>query len=228
MPAKNIIKVYLENSFYHIYNRSIEKILIFKDNQDYTVFLHFLKRYLSPPPENPNMIVPRWKSDIFDKIQLIAYCLMPNHFHLLVKQSSLNAIVSFMRSLANSYVHYFNKRYGRNGPLFQGNYKAVIVETEPYLLHLSRYIHLNPYELNFSNEVGPRTRSNLTNLENYPYSSYEDYLGKRKTNWIHPEEILAFFKTAQKTGLQDILSYQSFIEDYQEDPKEILGTLTID
>lgn len=222
MPAKNIVKVYKENSFYHVYNRGIETGLIFRNQKDYTVFLYFLKRYLNPPPEDPNMISPRWKSDIFDKTQLIAYCLMPNHFHLMIKQFTKEAMTDLMRSVGTSYVAYFNKRYDRNGPLFQGNYKAVLVETESYLLHLTRYIHLNPLE---PNRVGPRTRLDLVS---YPYSSYGDYLGKRKTGWVHPEEILAFFKTAQRTKLKDILSYQSFVEDYMEDPKEILGTLAID
>lgn len=222
MPAKNAIKVYVENGFYHIYNRGVEKRDIFLDEQDYKVFLHFLKRYLTPPPESPDRIQPGWKFDLFDKINLIAYCLMPNHFHLMIKQFTKEAMAEFMRALSNSYIRYFNEKYERIGVLFQGRYKAVLVETEPYLLHLTRYIHLNPTELE---EVRPGGRSDLVG---YPYSSYGEYLGKRKTSWVHPEEILTFFKTAQKTSLKDLLSYQSFVEDYKEDPKEILGSLAID
>lgn len=223
MPSKNILKIYLENSYYHIYNRGIEGREIFRDERDYKVFLHFLKRYLTPPATDLSEIKPRYKADIFDQLHLIAYCLMPNHFHLLVKQFSKNAIVSLMRALGNSYVYYFNKRDQRTGPLFEGRYKATIIETEPYLLHLTRYIHLNPLL-----EDGPRTRTDLVRLVEYPYSSYGDYLGRRQTNWVHPEEILSFFKTAQRTSLKDILSYQSFVEDYKESPREILDGLTID
>lgn len=111
---------------------------------------------------------------------------MPNHFHLMVKQTEKETITSFMRALGDSYTQYFNKKYQRVGPLFQGVYKAVLVKKEPYLLHLSRYIHLNPH------------------------SSYGEYLGIRQTKWIRPEEILAFFKTTQRTNLKDLLSYQSF------------------
>lgn len=227
MPAKNAIKVYKENSYYHAYNRGIESRNIFLDKQDYKVFLHLLKRYLTQPPQSPDRVRPGWRSDLFDKIKLIAYCLMPNHFHLMVKQSTERAITEFMQALSNSYVRYFNEKYERTGPLFQGRYRAVLVEDEPYLLHLTRYIHLNPSELEELEleEVRPASRSDLVG---YPYSSHGDFLGKRKTSWVHPEEILAFFKTAQRTKLTDFLSYQSFIEDFKEDPKEILGPLTID
>ncbi len=222
VPAKNTIKPYLENSFYHLYNRGVDSREIFHDKQDYKVFLHFLKRYLTEPPETPDQVRPPWRSDLYDKINLIAYCLMPNHFHLMVKQFTTHAITEFMRALLNSYVRYFNKKYERVGPLFQGRYKGILIESEPYLLHLTRYIHLNPTEVG---EVGPPARSDLVR---YPYSSYGDYLGKRRTNWLHPEEILVFFRSRQKTSLRDILSYQSFVEEYKEDSKEILGELTID
>lgn len=226
MPAKNTVKIYTENSFYHLYNRGVEERDIFLDEQDYKVFLHFLKRYLTKPPESPDRIQPVWKFDLFDKLQLIAYCLMPNHFHLLIKQVTKQAITDFMRALANSYVRYFNEKYKRVGTLFEGIYKGVLVENETYLLHLTRYIHINPMEVM---EVQPGDRLHLKEiLINYPYSSYGEYLGKRQTTWIHPEEILAFFKTAQRTNLKDFLSYQSFVEDYKEDPKEILKKLAID
>lgn len=223
MPAKNAIKTYLENGYYHIYNRGVGKQDIFLDEQDYKVFLHYLKRYLTQPPVSPDQVRPPWRSDLYDKINLIAYCLMPNHLHLMIKQFVNKAIIDFMRALSNSYVRYFNEKYERVGPLFQGRYKAVLIETDSYLLHLTRYIHLNPIELR---EVRPPGRSDL--VRSYPYSSYGDYLGKRKTVWVYPEEILAFFRSTQRTSLRDILSYQSFVEDYKEDSREILSTLTID
>jgi putative transposase len=229
MPAKNAIKVYTENGYYHLYNRGVEKRSIFLDEQDYKVFLHFLKRYLTQPPDSPDQVRPGWRSDLYDKLTLIAYCLMPNHFHLMVKQSIKEAIAEFMRALSNSYIRYFNEKYERVGSLFQGRYKGVLVESEPYFLHLTRYIHLNPLELDSFGEVRPGDRSDLREkLGDYSFSSYAEYLGKRRTSWIHPEEILGFFKTAQKTSLKDCLSYQSFVEKYQEDPQLILGEFSID
>jgi len=240
MPSKNAVKLYIENSYYHIYNRGVDKREIFTDKKDYTVFLGLLRRYLVPP-ENENKLDskngiinkntikskvgprndikrPRYRTDLYNKIQLISYCLMPNHFHLMIKQSTKEAIIDIMRALSNSYVIYFNKKYERTGPLFSGKYKAVLVEGESYLLHLTRYIHLNPIDLGY-------TRSDLVS---YPYSSYADYLGKKNAEWLNPEEIISFFRSAQKKDLRDMLSYQSFVEDYLEDSKEMLLELTID
>jgi putative transposase len=235
MPCKNSLKIYTENGYYHLYNRGVEKRNIFLDEQDFQVFLHFLKRYLSAPIVTPDHIQPNWKFDLFDKLKLIAYCLMPNHFHLLIKQTTKMTIADFMRALSNSYIRYFNEKYDRVGPLFQGTYKGVLIENDSYLLHLSRYIHLNPCELlnmrdsSIHFEVKPPDRLNLVRkLEEYRYSSYADYLGKQNTKWIHTEEILTFFKTTRKTNRKECLSYQSFIEDFKENPKEILDTLAID
>lgn len=214
MPAKNTVKVYVENSYYHLYNRGVAKQKIFRNQKDYLIFLHILKRYLAP--SRKDMLRPLKTSNLCKNIKLLSYCLLPNHFHLLVKQKTLRAITEFMRRVNNSYVKYFNERYKRVGPLFQGRYKAVIIETEAQLLHLSRYIHLNPL-------VSQKTssRSDLKNNHNNTlisqFSSYEDYVGKRKTSWLDTEEILQFFKMYEKSPLGDIFSYQSFVENYQED-----------
>lgn len=218
MPAKNTLKVYVEKGFYHLYNRGVNKQPVFLTSHDYKTFLYYLKNYLTPP--YPGQKHPNRRSDLHEQIELIAYVLMPNHFHLLVKQVTERAITKFMRCLSNSYVKCFNEQHNRTGPLFEGKYKAALIETEPYLLHLTRYIHLNPKELS----------SGRSDLRNYPYSSYKDYLAKRKrkTGWLRSEEILAFFKTAQRTSLKDMLSYQSFVEDYIQNPEEVLEELTLE
>jgi len=223
MPAKNSIKLYLTNSYYHIYNRGVEKRKIFQDDQDYKVFLSYLKIYLEPPKKQEktefkinNTVfrgVKRPLNNFNSKIELIAYCLMTNHFHLLVYQKSEKAIEFFMRSLGTKYSQYFNKKYERVGYLFQGTYKAALVENDNYLFHLSRYIHLNPFKETPSKDV---------------YSSYADYLKLRNTSWVKPEKVLEFFKRAQKTSLKDIFSYQSFVEDYLLDPKEVIAEVAID
>ena len=228
MPSKNVIKAYIENGYYHIYNRGVEKRIIFQDEQDYKVFLAYLKVYLNPPTKPGNRIViiknktfktyTRPLNNYHQQLDLLSYCLMPNHFHLLVRQNENRIIESFMRSLSTKYSVYFNKRYDRVGSLFQGPYKAVLIEHDNQLLHLSRYIHLNPA----TTKVSP-----LYALHR-GYSSYIDYIGKRHTPWLKTKEVLSFFKTAQKTGLRDVLSYQSFIEDYMHDSKETLEEMTID
>ena len=112
---------------------------------------------------------------------------------------------------------YFNKKYKRLGPLFQGKYKAALILEDPYLLHVSRYIHLNPNSLTGSEPVST-----------YSYSSYAYYLGDKSANWVIPEPILAYFKNAKRQGLKDFSSYQSFVETYKEDPGEIIGELTLE
>lgn len=226
MPAKNRVKTYIENGYYHVYNRGVEKRDIFLDDQDYRVFLHFLKFYLSPPPAkfaHPLSEITNFKptrirdfSSLNQEVELLAYCLMPNHFHFLLYQKTLSGMTKLLRRLLTNYAMYFNRKHERNGYLFQGNYKAVLVLEEPYLLHLSRYIHLNPAELTGTDPV------------KWLYSSYLYYLGTKRATWINPEPILSFFKTAQRISLKDLFSYQSFIEDFQEDSKEILGNLIIE
>lgn len=228
MPAKNVLKIYSKNGYYHIYNRGVEKRVIFCDKQDYRVFLSYIKAYLKPPLPIKIEITTiggitfnkpkRPLNNFYKEIELLSFCLMPNHFHLLIKQKSSKSIEFFMRSLLTRYVSYFNKRYKRVGVLFQGPYKAVLIENENYLLHLSRYIHLN------SQKHLPVKDSPL----HLAYSSYGDYLGLRKTAWVKTDLILSFFKTAQKTNFRDILSYQSFVEDYLEDSEEKLGKLILE
>ena len=169
MPAKNSIKEFISDSYYHLYNRGVEKRLIFQDEQDYSVFISYLKTYLVPKdlelinqtfsnpnssPKDKDKALKLLRLNNFSKeIDLLVYCLMPNHFHLLVHQKSENSIDRFTNSIFTRYSMYFNKKYKRVGPLFQGLYKAVRVGSEEQLLWLSRYIHLNPKELLTSQEV---------------------------------------------------------------------------
>lgn len=208
MPAKNSVKQFIENGYYHLYNRGVEKRNIFLDQQDYAVFLHYLKQYLDPTLS----VKGSDPHSLSAEIELLSFCLMPNHFHFLAKQNKKNSITQLMRAVCTNYVMYFNKKYNRVGGLFQGKYKGILIETDVYLLHLSRYIHLNPGS-------DPRL---------YSYSSYTYYLGWRNATWIKTEEILAYFKTAQRTSLKDCLSYESFVEDFVESSEEILGNLTLE
>jgi putative transposase len=227
MPNRNTIRRFTENGIYHVYNRGVEKREIFLDEQDYAVFLHLLKYYLSPIDpkvvhpliefQNFTVVRPRPLANIEKEVNLIAYCLMPNHFHLILQQISVDGVTKLMRRIATTYSMYFNKRYKRVGYLFQGRYKAVLVETDSYLLHLSRYIHLNPSHLTGSN------------LVSYPYSSYKYYLGLAKAGWVKSELILAYFdKTKLLSSLNKFPSYKNFIEGYPGDSKEIIGNLALD
>lgn len=217
MPAKHSIKIYIKDGYYHLYNRGVEKRKIFLDDHDYKTFLFLLKTYLSPPAPRGSDPLAGYsgRKNLNGQIELLAYCLMPNHFHLLVRQASREGITNLMRCVNTNYVTYFNKKYERVGSLFQGKFKAVLVESDPYLLHLSRYIHLNPKSLR-------------EDFLTYGFSSYFDYLGKRNSTWLNCKPILEYFKTANRTDLKDHFSYQSFVEDYAQDSHDIIGELVIE
>jgi putative transposase len=224
MPAKNLVRIEGDFCHYHVYNRGVEKRIIFEDEQDYKVFLNYLKEYLNPPLD-PSKIILQGLSlqnlqnvfhqpkNYFGKVKLLAYCLMPNHFHLFLYQKDRHNIERFMRSLVTRYSMYFNKKYKRVGSLFQGAYKSILIQDEQYFLHLSRYIHLNPLEYT----------KNLV----LAYSSYAEYLGLRKTSWIHTEKILAFFGKASKDFIKTE-NYKDFVERYDKDSAVILENLTLE
>ncbi len=228
MPARNSQKLYVKKGNYHLYNRGVKKRNIFENPQDYGVFLSYLKEYLLPKDEvslKKRLIDPTtpWSdkdrilkalrmNNFSGEITLLSYCLMPNHFHLLVQQQSAETIDEFMNSLATRYTMFFNKKYKRVGPLYQGVYKAVLVETDEQFLHLSRYIHRNPLILQ---------GVALQTLHQQP-SSYAEYLGERETAWVNPEIITSYFSSNHPK-----LSYRSFVEQTDESP-ELIHDLIIE
>ena len=219
MPGKNIIKTYVENGFYHIYNRGVEKRLIFLDEQDYRVFLSCLDLYLLPQRDSINKIKNQFNltkddknskiahllllNNFYKKIEVLSYIFKPNHFHFEIKQKEKHSMEIFMQSLITKYVKYFNKKYQRVGPLFQGRYKAILIGKEEYLLHLSRYIHLNAQE-----ELQKKQ-----NLKDYPWSSYPAYLKRIGPKWLNKNYIISYFKQSQSLSFG---SYQGFVEGYKE------------
>lgn len=221
MPAKNSVKIFVENGYYHAYNRGVEKRDIFLDQRDFATFLYFLKYYLGTPREND---IKQKLHSLHNQVDLLAYCLMPNHYHLLVKQITRDGMTKLIRAVSTSYAGYFNEKYDREGTLFQGKYKAAFVDSDPYLLHLSRYIHANPNGLV---RVGPWQGSDP--LADYPYSSYKYYLDNPSIpNWIKPHEILAFFTSQDNLGRTGHLNYKIFVEADDADSFEGLENLTID
>jgi putative transposase len=212
MPHKNTVRYFAEGHLYHIYNRGVEKRTIFHNHQDYNTFLSILDYYLNPQGrEQLNIpIPPSWRSSLIEnEVEVCCYCLMPNHFHFLLKQNTHNGITRFMRRLSSAYVQYFNKAYNRKGTLFEGKYKAVRIETDEHLFHLSRYIHRNP--------------KNLVNkhLEEYLYSSYQEYKGIRSTEWLKTEAILNYYKTPENQLTNKHQNYPEFVEFYELESDDI-------
>lgn len=201
---------FFNSGYYHIYNRGVEKRNIFMSKWDYLRFLETLNFYYkSPQPQKLSdfrrgVITLKEVKGQKELIKIFAYCLMPNHFHLLVQQMVEGGITNFMKNLTNSYTRYFNTKYDRIGPLFQGTFKARLVETDGYLLQVSKYIHRNSYSL-------AQWRNRM-----YPYSSYRYYLSSEKHLFCDPSFILSYFS---KTNPR--LTYKSFVEetDFVDDAK---------
>lgn len=142
MPNCNVVKIYDTNTYYHVYNRGVEKRNVFLDDQDYAVFTSLFKRYLSEKPfVGSKEHEYEW---LANDVEVTAFCLMPNHFHLLLYQIEIDAITKLMRAVCSSYATYFNNKYDRVGSLFQGKFKAVRIVDEGQLFYLTRYIHRNP------------------------------------------------------------------------------------
>lgn len=217
MTAHYRTKQYIEGGYYHLYNRGVEKRNIFLDQQDYSVFLSYLKSYLLPKDENelrnklsnPNInykerakiLKALQLNNFFGEITLIAYCLMPNHFHFFVKQNHSYSIDKFMQSFLTRYVGYFNRKYGRVGGLCQDVYKAVSIDHEAQFIYLSKYIHKQAFV--------PQKDGSIKLIQP---SSLEDYLQKRHTEWVHPEEVLDYF-----SKINPNLSYEKFVKSDVEE-----------
>lgn len=180
MPAKSFQGAAEGGTYCHVYNRGIENRNIFADDADYLVFLDFLKDYLSTPktPENTKKDftingrayrgVPHQPKNYFNRVELLAYSLKPDHFHLLLHQKTQKSLQGLIRSLATRYSMYFNKKYSHTGSLFAGPYKSVIISGEQSLLLLTRYLHKDGGD-----------------------SSYPEYSGTKQTPWVRTKVVLS-------------------------------------
>lgn len=215
MPARFVPLV--NDHFYHIFNRGVNKQPIFQGVRDYKRAMGILEFYSFNPKlrfskflllsqeERNNFMDSLHK--INDKlVDIICFCLMPNHFHLLLNQLKDNGISKFMANLQNSFTRYFNTKHERIGPLLQGQFKAVLIEDDNQLLHVSRYIHLNPYSSFIVKD--------LASLEKYPWSSLSEYLGIASTQICEKLVILSHFKNAEdyKKFVFDQADYQRKLE----------------
>lgn len=165
----------------HAYARGINKMSIFKDVQDYKTYLYLLKKYLTPDFKEKKLIgnkimkVP--VNSVSSEVELFAYCLMSNHFHLLLRDVTGNGITGLFRRVLVNYTYYYNEKYNRTGNLLQGSYRGVTIQDESQLITTAVYIHYNPIKHLVS-------QSYLS----YPYSSIYYYLRNKGTKWLHLEK----------------------------------------
>lgn len=215
---------FVTDHFYHIFNRGANKQPIFLGVRDYKRFLGILEFYIFNPKlrfskflllskDERESFLERLRKENEKLVEIICFCLMPNHFHLLVTQKKDNGISKFMATLQNSYTRYLNTKYARTGSFLQGQFKAVHLEDDNQLLHLSRYIHLNPYSSVVVKE--------LPGLEKYQWSSLPEYSGKTSRVICNKEPILSHF------GIE---VYKQFVFDQAEYQRklEIIKHLTLE
>ncbi len=196
-----------ENEPYHIYNRGTDKRTIYVDQADYKRFVELL--YLSNSTQSFVVRdIYRAQEEIFEHdrgnplVAIGAYCLMPNHFHILLHQLVDEGISKFMNKLGTSYAMYFNKKYNRTGALFQGKFKAKHATTDEYLKYLYAYIHLNPVKLTDSTwkEEGIKDAAKSFDFAaSFQYSSLLDYLGsvRKEGKILDPRLFPEYFVTPQ-------------------------------
>lgn len=197
--------IFANNEYYHIYNRGVDKRKVFLDRNDYIRFIHNLYEFNDQKraPEfvriaNHNIGGVGGSTSHIEKpreklVEVICFCQMPNHFHLILKQLIEDGVSRFMHKLGTGYTMAFNIKHKRSGSLFQGRFKSVHIENETYLTHLSRYTHLNPTELIEPGwkEVGIKNWEEINeSLENYRWSSYPDYIGRKNFPSITDRELL--------------------------------------
>lgn len=181
MPVKNVELI--PGYFYHIYNRAVEGALLFREWKNYEFFLEKVTKYL------------------LSEADILAYCLMPNHYHFLIKITN-QYFSKAMHKLALSYVVAYNIMYNRRGRLFSSPYQRIHVTDLNYLLHLSRYIHLNPVKAQL-----------VQKAEMWDYSSYQEYVGVRESEYINTGEILDLLtdKPGASVNIKQ-QEYQNFVE----------------
>ncbi|MBI5358280.1 transposase [Candidatus Amesbacteria bacterium] len=211
-------------SYYHVFNRGVNKLEIYSSNRDYRQALLSMDYYRFVKPvmklskfkeliaTSQSTIITSQLNANTTLVDILCFVLMPNHFHFLLKQNTDNGISRFISQFSNSYTRYYNTAHNRSGHLFQGQFKAVEIESEEQLVHVSRYIHLNPLVSGLSTK---------NTLSDFQWSSYKDYL-IHKSYYVQSTDILAIFKSSK--------NYESFVLDHSDYARELelIKHLTLD
>lgn len=202
---------------YHVYNRSVARQPIFDKNYgparfieliDFYRFVENTMRY-SYFAKLSRKLQSKYLNHLYvskEQVKILAFCLMPNHFHLLLRQTVDGGINRFISNVQNGYAKYINTKTKRDGSLFQSPFKSVLIESQEQLLHVSRYIHLNP--------LTSYVLKDASELESYPWASYVDFVSKNSRIFVDEEILLGYFKNRRslKRFTMDRLDYQRNLE----------------
>src|SRR3989344_3618833 len=211
MPFRKTL--FVNNQYYHVLNRGVADSIIFNNVYDYQRFSHLIRfyRYKNPPLSfskyNKLPLEQRveFAKSLQEKgkpqVELYSYCLMPNHFHFLLKQTLDYGIQKFLTNLQNGYAKYYNIKLKRFGPLFQSRFKAKIILTDEVFLHVSRYIHLNPTSSYLAS---------MKELPSYTWSSLPEYFKTSDTSFLNTNFILKMVggKKEYKKFIYNQVDYQ--------------------
>ncbi len=204
-------KIFENQGYYHIYNRGVAKQKIFSSPKDYERLFTTFAFYQERSPKTKLSLADKTELKIINLtapknplVEILAYCFMPNHFHLLIKQLMDDGIFTFMRRTLDSYTKYYNTKHNRVGPLFQGRFQAVPVETDEQMLHLSRYIHLNPFTSKLTRDAAK-----------YEWSSCQYYLNGDTVRLCHPKFILNLAGSKKEYG-EFVNDYAEYIQSLEE------------
>lgn len=215
---------FYNDQYYHVYNRGTDKREIFSNAKDYDRFLETIrfvnnKETLTGLSDHKRRIsqirpfgsVATDPKGLLGLVEIICYCLNPNHYHFILKQLADGGIPLFMGKLSNSYTKYFNIKYKRSGSLFQGPFKSVHIDSNEYLLHLSAYINGNNFIHGYHKD-----------MTDWPYSSFLDYIGKRNDDLCRKEIILGQFGNNQKEYEKFVKNNAVYLREKKEFQKYLL------
>src|SRR3989338_10209047 len=195
MPSRK--DIFTNGSIYHIFNKTIDRRLIFEDDRISDLFLKLLRYYRSTKSiiryshfnELKGEFRVNFQKQILNpdyfKVDILTFCLMPNHFHLLLKQKREDGIIRFMSDTVNSVTRFFNILHERKGPVFLPQFRSRQIHTREQLIHVSRYQHLNPFSSGIVKSIKV--------LLSYPYSSFNEYSKANFTNLCNTDVILREF-----------------------------------
>lgn len=194
MPSRNTVRIDMPDSYYHVYARGINKDAVFLEDEDKEYFLNLLPRHLLKEPQVSSTGHKYYHAR--NEAELLALCIMDNHYHFLFYQLQPSALSKIMKSITVAYTAYFNQKYQHIGPIFAGRFRASLVLDDVYLLHVSRYIHLNP-----------------RSWRRYPFSSLRLIEKGTEPEWLETHRLLEQHPSRK--------AYIDFVRDYEDYKKSL-------
>ena len=224
---------FTNNEIYHIYNRGVEKRNIFLDDQDHFRFVHDLFEFNNKDQVlnvgyyfnsqsmevEPQYFEQRERKPRKLLVEILTFCLMPNHYHLLLRQKTEKGTIQFMQKLGTGYTMYFNQKNKRVGPLFQGRFKAIHINKQKYLDYLLYYIHFNPLDLTIPEWREGKIKNYqkaIDSLNFYRWSSHLDYIGIKNFPSVTQREFLLKVFGGEKNYKESIGNWFKQMEERKE------------